>query len=311
MTCEKALGFMKTCAVDALKGKLEWATNKKKTDTYQPLDELKDIDTVLDCIDYISAQYKDKITDGCAENIGYFLNSYRFPDSHSINILTTIYILLVADANIYVLYDGSFFEKDYDKSVARYFLDELLTVYERAHKITVAKEMTRFTHTVIKEFVRSHNDIKHIVDFGDFVNFYSKAVLFEELNLRVHLPAAHYVIMDYSESEISEHDTQLLISFGEKCWNGLIDYAAYASEENEHEEAYGFSICGLFFTELSMFYALEDIKHIADKVTTVIFTDKDESELRLPEGFYECCNVFLSKDYNDDILNYDFTQLLK
>lgn len=280
---------------------------------FQLFDALENKAQFKKCIDNIYWIYKDTFTDGCADGIGYILSIDRVCNTHQINILTTIYALLVSDANIYMLYESSFFDKDNYNclDIINPFLDELLNLYKKAEKITVVKEMTYSTDTVIEYFAKRHKDIKHIIDFGDFCQFNSKINLFQKIKLRVHLPAAHYVIMNYSSENISARDKQILYSFGNKCSIGYVDYSGYVSDDNKHHPVYGFDIDSIFSTDLSMFYLLKEIKHLADKVTTIVFTDKTKDELGYPKEFYDCCEVYFSKNFNDNILNYDFTQLFK
>ena len=63
------------------------------------------------------------------------------------------------------------------------------------------------------------------------------------------------------------------------------------------------------YNEGSKYNSNKDFKGQIDKFVTIIFTDKDKEELNYPEELYECLDVHFSKNYNDSILNYDFTQL--
>ena len=127
-------------------------------------------------------------------------------------------------------------------------------------------------------------------------------------NIKIHLPSAHYVIRNYSTEKIPPHDKQILDAFGDKCFDGYIDYAAYNSDDNKNTDYYGFDIDELFL-DIAIYITIKDYKDQIDKVVTVVFTDKDKSEMPYPEGFYECFDVHCSKSYNDNIINYDFKQL--
>lgn len=276
-----------------------------------PFGKLETLAQTKEHLDYIYRTYYDVFKDGAMDGVGYLFCIDQFYDTHPVTVLTVLYALLIADADIYLIYKRSYNKTKEDEDVIKCLLDELVSSYEKAQTLTVPADLTCFTHEVIEEFVKSHEDVKHIVDIGDFVNFHNKSGFFARIGLRVHLPAAHYVIMNYANEEVSVRDRQILESFGKKCYNGYVDYAGYQSRSNQHPPQYGFDVCDLFETDLTMLARLNEIRHIADRVVTVIFTDKSMEELGYPEELCECCDVYLSKEYNDNILNYDFTQLLK
>lgn len=310
MTNENAWRLMYYCIEDMFENELqEQEDDNVDENGFSLFSNLNSKKQWHHCLDQIYWIYKDSFNDGCAKDIGYIFSLDDVLDTHPINILTAIFALLVAEANIYVLYDGSFPIEESNRETINVFLDKFLIRCTNAKKISLPKEMRYRKHVNIEYQIKRNKDIKHIVIFGDFVNFHNEVGMLEYMNLRVHLPAAHYLIMNYSKKDISTHDKQVLLSFGSKCSRGNVDYAGYESEDNQHAPAYGFDVCTLFETDLTMFYELKDIKPLVDKVTTVVFTDKTKEELNYPEEFYEVCNVVFSKNFNDNIINYDFKQL--
>ena len=265
---------------------------------------------IYDYFSNVCRIYKDEITEGYADGAEYIININRICDIHPIYIFVTLFLMMVADAKIYIIYDGSYYDKDSCPSVLNSFLDEFLNTYEKAEKITIVKEMTYSIDRVLEYFLKSQKNIQHIVYFGDFINFSPNAALLCKRDIKIHLPAAHYVILNYSENNISNHDRQILSSFGQKCFNGYIDYAAYVSEDNKHPAHYGFDI-DVLYTDLAFFNTLKKFKNHIDKVVTIVFTDKSKTKLNYPEEFYECLDVHFSENYNDNILNYNFNQLFK
>lgn len=308
MTQENAFAFMYECMTKALKNHKD----DKETGHYPPFSfpyiipkDDEETHTYLSSIYHI---YKDQVADGCANGVGYVLNIDRICDVHPVYIMVTLYLLLIADANIYIIYDGSYYDAKNHLSRINSFLDEFLNAYEKAEKVIVVKEMTYKMDTVLKYFLASHKNIKHIVVFGDFISFRPNEAILSNKDIQVHLPAAHYVIKNYSKDNISSHDRQVLASFGRKCRYGYIDYAAYKADDNKHTQAYGFDI-DVMYTDLAIFNTIKEFKGQIDKFVTIIFTDKNKDELNYPEEFYESLDVYFSKNYNDNILNYDFTQL--
>ena len=254
--------------------------------------------------------YINEFTDGCANGAGYIIDIAQYDNVHPIYILITIYALLVADANIYVIYEGSYDDSKDEKSELNGFLDEFLNTYEKAEKVTVPEESKYSTDTVIENLLMSHKDIKHIVYFGDFCNFYPSKNILSNKNIQIHLPAAHYIIRDYSNENIPPHDKQVLDSFGDKCLRGFIDYDAYDTPDNNNTDYYGFDI-DIIYSHLVLLNTFKDYMYHMDKIVTIIFTDKTKAELNFPEEFFEYFDVHFSKNYNDNIINYDFTQLFR
>lgn len=308
MTQKNAFALMYQCMTEALKSH----KNDKEKKYYPPFSFPyiipKDDEETHIYLSKIYHIYRDQVNDGCANGVGYILNIDRFCDAHPVYIMVTLYLLLIADANIYIIYDGSYYDANNHSSILKSFLDEFLNAYEKAEKVIVVEEMTYKMNVVLKYFLASHKDIKHIVEFGDFINFRPHEKIPSNKAVKVHLPAAHYVIKNYSKDNISSRDRQVLDSFGCKCRYGYIDYAAYEADGNKHTQAYGFDI-DVMHTDLAIFNTIKDFKGQIDKFVTIIFTDKDKEELNYPEELYECLDVHFSKNYNDSILNYDFTQL--
>lgn len=307
LTYENAWKMMCDCMVEASKNGsgIKRGNSLSANDFFSIPQSEKEIHDYFSNIYHI---YKDEIAEGCAEGSEYLINIDRICDAHPINIFVTLYLMMVADAKIYIIYNGSYYDKDKYPSVLNSFLDEFLNTYEKAEKITIVKEMTYSTDKVLEYFLKSHKNVKHIVYFGDFINFYPNSALLCNRDIKIHLPAAHYVILNYSDSNVSAHDKQLLSSFGQKCFNGYIDYAAYVSGDNKLPARYGFDI-DVLCSDLALFNTLKKYKNHIDKVVTVIFTDKNKTELNYPEEFYECLDVYFSENYNDNILNYNFRQL--
>lgn len=308
VTQENAFTFMNQCMTKALKNHKE----DKGTECYPhfsfPYIIPKDDEGIHTYLSNIYHIYKDQVDDGCAKGVGYILNIAQICDVHPVYIMVTLYLLLIADANIYIIYDGSYYDTKNHSSMLNSFLDEFLNKYEKAKKVIVVEEMTYKMDAVLKYFLASHKNIKHIVEFGDFINFYPNKAILSTKDIQVHLPSAHYVIKNYSKDNISSHDRQILASFGRKCRYGFIDYAAYEADGNKHTQDYGFDI-DVMYTDLAIFNTIKEFKSQIDKFVTIIFTDKNIEELNYPEEFYECFDVHFSKNYNDSILNYDFTQL--
>lgn len=307
MTHENAFKIMYNCMKKSFKTNDDNESASLEFNLYSTPKTEEEIQAYLSNIYNI---YKDEVTAGCADGIGYFININRVCDTHFASIFVTIFLLLVADANMYILYDGSYYDKDRYPSALNRFLDELLNTYDKAKKITVVKEMTYSTDTVLDYVFARNRDIKHIVYFGDFINYYPSKRVLSKTNIKIHLPSAHYVIVNYSKSDIPAHDKQVLRSFGIKCYKGYIDYAAYESSKNKHTESYGFDTLKLY-TDLALFNTLKDHFDRIDKVVTILFTDKSKDELGYPEEFYKGLDVHFSKNYNDNILNYNYSQLFK
>ena len=313
MTNEKALDLMKKCAMEALKGKIR-DFSRIRTEKISPLGELESVEDVLRCFRCIADMYKDRIEDGCRENAEYFICIDDCSGMHPINIFATIYVLLLSDAKIHLLYDSSYTDRyKYTKeSPARLFLDAFTQYYKKAVRLDVDEEMTFRTQEVIEAYCNENEGISDLIFLGDFINFGHFTDLVNRLGRRFYLPSAHYAILDYKNPDISDFQENKLHRFSERCWNADIDYAAYETEGNQVSNGnYSFDFDMLFCTAFTVFEILREMKFLTGKVTTIIFTDKDDRELELPEGFDDCCEVILSRNYDPDKLNYDFTKLVK
>lgn len=305
MTHEKAWKIMCNCAMATLDGIKKSKETKMGYNLFTEPQSPKEIEEYFGSVYHL---YKDLIEEGSAEGVGYLLNIDRIHDCHPIYVYITLYLLLVANANIYILYDGSYCDYEPERWSANRFIDAFLETYDKAKKIVVSEEMTYKKSVVIEWFIRSHLDIKHLVYVGDFINFHPNENILKKLGINAHFPAAHYVIVNYTNEIIPIRDRQLLSSFGRKCFNAEIDYAAYTADDNKHSPRYGFDI-DVMYTDLVYFNTLKNFKDNVDKIVTVIFTDKSKTELNYPEEFYELFDVYFSSEFNDNIINYDFGQL--
>ncbi len=223
MTHEDAWRILYNCMVNSIQ-KHTTETKDKSSQQYTfPYIYPRNDDEACDYLDKIYNIYRDELVDGCANGIGYVINIEEFSDFHPVYCLVTVYSLLVADADMYFIYD----EFDFDGNRCSYkligLLEEFVNTYGKAKRVTVEEKFKYSINTFIRLLLLKYKNIEHIIYFGDFLNYYPNQELLSKNNIKIHLPSAHYIIRNYSTENIPSHDKQILHSFGDKCFRGYID----------------------------------------------------------------------------------------
>lgn len=201
MTSFQATKLLKECAVSSLSEKTTDRNHNNKNNTFSPLMKLNSIEDVLKCIDYVDKTYKDKIKDCSTKGIGYILSVDSLSLGHPINLFATLYMLLIAEANVYVLYDASYDYNNYQSE--EYFLESFITKYKGAEKITIIPTLRRLEYIAIDNLIKTHPEIHHFIQLGDFSNFLEEKIInvIKKTGLRLHFPSAHYIIFNYSKEK--------------------------------------------------------------------------------------------------------------
>ena len=288
MTNEQAVCLMKECAMNGFVNDAEWIFEQpKEQQDSLILEQYDKLYQFEKCIDDISLKYKDCILCNQAKNIGYLIADNKFGYAHYSDIIAAIYVLLVADANIYFLYDESYLGKDEQqkKTIASYFIDELIKEYPKAQKIFVSKEMNSNVGLVVKFFLKSHRDIRHIIYFGDFVIMHNKLDFLKRMNITLHLPITRYIISGYHDV-IFEQNVKNGCLWGEKCLELLSGHIMF---------------------DLCMDVIVRKLKNLAE----LIHIDQLTEALSCTDKLYKFCDTCLQADLIDNKLTYDFTRLLK
>ena len=254
-------------------------------------------------VDYAFDRYGDAVTPGCAAGMRYLVNvnEYSF---HPAFLLTTLFVLLLAGAEIHLRYPGerwNYFDPDP-------VLDELAAISPEVHRLNIASHAE-------KEYLAWANEtgkIDRIVDLGDAANMYYRYLRYTR---PFHAPATRFVWVDYTDNQNLQDDEQLQ-DYGDRCYACCYDYEAFYSADMDELHSID-TYAGMDYepcTEVELHRELHlnaDNPLFMDKVQLLVFTDKPESAFRLPADLCPRVQLVRQNQLSGDDLLYDFMQLLK
>lgn len=254
-------------------------------------------------VDYAFDRYGDAVIPGCAAGRRYLVNvnEYGF---HPAFLLTTLYVLLLAGADILLRYPGerwNYFDPDA-------ILDELTAISPTVQRLDIPGHAERGYLRVANEL----EGIDRIVDLGDAANMYHRYLRYTR---PFHAPATRYVWVDYTDNQTLQDD-EVLQQYGDRCYACCYDYEAFynaAMKELHTIDTYAgmdYECCTLaeLFDEL---HRNADNPLFRDKVQLVVFTDKPEDAFRLPEDLQLRTHLTRQHQLSGNDLLYDFMQLLE
>ena len=254
-------------------------------------------------VDYAFDRYGDAVPPGCAAGMRYLVNvnEYSF---HPAFLLTTLFVLLLAGAEIQLRYPGerwNYFDPDP-------VLDELVTISPTVQRVKIDPHAER-------EYLQWANwggMVDRIVDLGDAANMYHRYLRYKRA---FHAPATRYVWVDYTDNQNLQDDEQLQ-NYGDRCYACCYDYEAMynarMTDLHSIETYVGMDYEPCTEEELHRELCLNaDNPLFMDKVQLVVFTDKPEADFRLPDDLRSRVQLVRQQQLSDNDLLYDFMQLLK
>lgn len=302
--------LLKYCVCSAAE-KLDWDDAECDDTEFYPMAEIKSIKQLYECIDYIADNYSDIAKPHSLEGVGYYFYTFVGGAPHPVFVLTSLYILLKAGADIYInnthIYDNGKFNSAKALNLD-FIVNKLIDVCPKVHVVSIKDKYKSYE---LNQFFSNHPEISHALDFDDYANIYERLRIYEKFNLNVHTPGSYLVITNYSKKGASKNQIKNINKFGYMCFQGVIDYEAYRHSENECEDCcFGFDYADLFWGYEASLDMWKDLKSKHDKQNIVVFTDKSKIKSKIRSDAYIENNVILIEDFDCDYPVYDFKQLL-
>lgn len=273
--------------------------NYAKQDFY-PLNKIESFEELVWTLEYVSGTYKNRVRVDSCKGMKYLLFVDEIPAGHPVFLLATLYVLLVAGADIYVRY-----AKDVSRAHNR-ILDALV----QNEVVHCFEPRNWYSDQEVISYV-TRNKINRVVFLGDAANTHNACSMAKRMKPeRVYFPSAHLLIVDYAKKPEHSSATE---RFGNKCWCEVIDYNGYpAPTHNKEVDFYvGFDYDDLFWGAADIIDSWNELPGMNDKIPAIIFTDRPREQAWLPEGIEKCCTVTFIEDYDSNYPIYDFTQLLR
>lgn len=290
--------------------KLDWDVfnNDRK---FQPMGKIESVNQLYECIDYIVDNYSDIAESNSLKGIGYYFYIFFGGIPHPIFTLTSLYILLRADADIYInnnhVYKNGKFISD-NAQYLDFIIDKLADVCPKVHIVTITD---RYDENELKQFFANHPHISHVLDFDDYANICGRLKIYEEVNLTVHTPGSYLIVTNYSKKGVKDTQVDNIEKFGDMCLYGILDYEAYRHDENELKDcSFGFDYCDLFYSYEASLNMWKDLTVKHDRQNIVVFTDKPKIKCKIRSDAFTQNNVILIEDFDCEHPVYDFKQLL-
>ena len=260
----------------------------------------------LRCLERVRAMCEAAVRPGCMAGVGCYVQPDVVDPGHPLYTLGTLYALALAGAQVYLEHRASYTEECMGgDDLTAALLDRFVQGYDRAQTVPIRDYYRR--EKDVQAFVAAHPDIRHAVVMGDCPNALERWRLFADLGLTLHCPGAHLVWFGYGSEEALEAD-RAVWTLGQRCFEGLVDYDAYRSGDNQAEEFTGMSFGDLFWDFEAMLGAWLALPVGKDRITVLVLTDRPEEDLPLPGGLRDCRVVF-SRELDPDEPLYDFGQL--
>lgn len=266
---------------------------------FSPLDPPSSREVLRKALEYVESTYKNRIPQDVKTGERVFLILESCFPGHPVYLLGTLYMLLLAEAEIYVRYDD---EDDRPYAAITTHLLEAGCLQPSGLDYCCRSSDCR-------EFMQE-KQVERLVILGDTAN---NSCLVNDAEWagvsRVNLPSAHLLITDFlQEKEM----TPALTRFSNLCGDELIDYEAYRAHNNPNHGVYlGFDVADLFWDARAVVNSHNKLKLQGDLKPAIIFTDRPRDQVMLPAGIEKCYRVVFFEDWDVRAPLYDFTQLLR
>ena len=263
-------------------------------EAFYPLREIKSAQELLWTLDYAA---ENAPTPGDTRE-GYLLYVNNYPEFHPVFLLSAVYVLLAAGAEVHVRYG-----QEREQLCNR--IPEAL-----AKRGLVREFLPRDPDCdqEVRDYITRHR-LTNLVFLGDAANSHCRLPLVRDTGIRrLFSPADHLLIADFAQEPVWNEKRRL---FEDLCWSGSVDYEGYRAPTNQAEEVYlGFDFGDLFWGADAVVKERKAQAVIADKIPAILFTDRPRDRVWRPKGIESCCAVVFFEDYDCRFPLYDFSQLV-